>query len=76
MEDCKYSQNNQGGGEGFEGAIIRNMDGLYTFIHRVDDLQKYKEFFDAEFKIIGADVERVLITIQWIRNCHRLRSNW
>lgn len=39
--------------EGFEGLIIRNMNGLYTFKHRSNDLQKYKNFEDAEFEIVG-----------------------
>lgn len=38
---------------GFEGIIIRNMNGLYSFGHRVNDLQKYKEFETEEFIIIG-----------------------
>jgi len=40
--------------EGFEGAIVRNRKGLYKVKHRSKDLQKYKEFVDAEFKIVGA----------------------
>jgi DNA ligase-1 len=39
--------------EGFEGVIIRNMDGLYVPKHRSKDLQKYKEFIDEEFEIVG-----------------------
>ncbi len=39
--------------EGFEGVIIRNLQGLYKFNHRSQDLQKYKEFFDKEVTIIG-----------------------
>lgn len=38
---------------GYEGTIIRNMDGGYEFDHRSDNLQKKKDFLDAEFKIIG-----------------------
>lgn len=40
---------------GYEGAIVRNMDGLYVN-KRSYDLQKIKEFDDAEFKIIGIKV--------------------
>ena len=40
--------------KGFEGVIIRNSDGLYKFNARSNDLQKYKEFIDEEFKIVGA----------------------
>lgn len=39
--------------EGFEGAIVRNMNGKYKVKHRSKDLQKYKEFVDAEFEIVG-----------------------
>ena len=39
--------------EGFEGIIIRNVEGAYKFGHRSADLQKYKEFIDEEFTIIG-----------------------
>lgn len=37
----------------FEGAIVRNANGLYRFDHRSADLQKYKEFVDEEFFIVG-----------------------
>ena len=39
--------------DGFEGVIIRNLKGGYSFKHRSANLQKYKEFIDAEFPIIG-----------------------
>lgn len=39
--------------DGYEGLIIRNADGLYKFDHRSADLQKYKEFFDEEYLIVG-----------------------
>jgi len=41
--------------EGYEGAIIRNADGLYQVKHRSNDLQKYKVFHDEEFRIVGFD---------------------
>lgn len=37
---------------GYEGIIIRNFDGVYEFGFRSSDLIKYKEFNDAEFKIV------------------------
>jgi DNA ligase 1 len=43
--------------EGFEGAMIRNADGLYVN-KRSYDLQKVKEFDDAEFEIVGIDEGR------------------
>ncbi|MFA5071071.1 MAG: hypothetical protein WC511_01720 [Candidatus Pacearchaeota archaeon] len=39
--------------EGFEGLILRNFDGMYVFDYRSYDLQKYKEFKEEEFEIIG-----------------------
>lgn len=39
--------------EGYEGLILRNTTGAYKQKHRSNDLQKYKEFFDAEYPIIG-----------------------
>lgn len=42
---------------GYEGAIARNMDGKYVG-KRSYDLQKIKEFQDAEFEIIGVEEGR------------------
>jgi len=39
--------------QGFEGIILRNKDGFYKPKNRSYDLQKYKEFLDDEFKIVG-----------------------
>ena len=39
--------------DGYEGLMLRNMNGLYKGSRSVD-LQKYKEFFDAEYEIVGA----------------------
>lgn len=38
---------------GYEGLILRNSDGMYKLKGRSKDLQKYKEFQDEEFEIIG-----------------------
>lgn len=38
---------------GYEGTMVRNTDGLYKQNHRSADLQKYKDFKDDEFEIIG-----------------------
>lgn len=43
---------------GFEGAIIRNSSGLYSWGNRSNDLQKYKHFKDDEFKIVGSYSEQ------------------
>ena len=39
--------------EGYEGLILRNMAGMYKIGHRSCDLQKYKEFEDAEYVVSG-----------------------
>lgn len=38
--------------QGYEGAIIRNYDGLYEFGFRSNDLIKLKSFMDSEYKIV------------------------
>lgn len=39
--------------EGFEGIMLRNADGMYRTGVRSADLQKYKEFQDSEFEVVG-----------------------
>ena len=39
--------------DGFEGAMLRNVCGVYKQEYRSNDLQKYKEFMEEEFEIIG-----------------------
>jgi DNA ligase-1 len=41
--------------DGYEGAIVRNIDGKYEFDHRSDNLLKVKTFIDSEYEIIGAE---------------------
>ncbi|MFW6377687.1 MAG: hypothetical protein ACOCZ5_03475, partial [bacterium] len=41
--------------QGYEGCMVRNMDGLYKF-KRSYDLQKIKEFDDDEFKVVDVKV--------------------
>lgn len=38
---------------GYEGIMLRNMNGLYQAGYRSHDLQKYKEFFENEYEIRG-----------------------
>jgi len=38
---------------GFEGAMLKNMDGYYMYQYNSNDIEKVKSFQDAEFKIIG-----------------------
>ncbi len=39
--------------EGYEGIMLRAMNGVYKIGHRSTELQKYKEFFDGEYPVIG-----------------------
>jgi ATP-dependent DNA ligase len=39
--------------EGYEGVMLRNMNGKYQCNYRSHDLQKYKEFFEEEYEICG-----------------------
>lgn len=39
-------------GNGYEGIILRNKNGLYRTNFRSHDLQKYKEFLEDEYEII------------------------
>lgn len=38
----------------YEGTMVRNMKGKYVYDFRSTDLQKLKDFIDAEFIIVGA----------------------
>ena len=38
---------------GYEGIMLRNKKGMYRCNYRSHDLQKYKEFLEDEFPIIG-----------------------
>lgn len=43
--------------EGYEGSMIRNIDGIYALDKRSYDLQKYKPFQESEFRIVGTTGE-------------------
>ena len=38
---------------GFEGAMLRNLEGPYRLDYRSTDLLKYKHFIDEDFAIVG-----------------------
>jgi hypothetical protein len=38
--------------KGFEGAMIRNLNGLYSIRHRSNELLKYKDFMEEEFEVV------------------------
>ena len=41
--------------DGFEGIMIRNINSPYKLKDRSNDLLKYKNFYDTEFTIVGAN---------------------
>ena len=43
---------------GFEGCMLRNFEGKYESGKRSADLQKYKEFSDAEFQIVDVHSDK------------------
>ena len=45
-------------GAGYEGIMLRNYDGMYESGKRSADLQKYKEFFEEEFRIVDVAEDR------------------
>lgn len=44
--------------EGFEGTMIRNINGMYKEKYRSCDLLKYKDFMDSEFEIVDFTFEK------------------
>ena len=40
--------------DGYEGTMVRNMGGKYLKMYKSKDLQKYKDFLDDEYLIVGA----------------------
>ena len=52
-EDTVYLLQSKFLEEGYEGAIVREMDGEYQFGYRSNKLLKVKNFCDSEYKIVG-----------------------
>jgi DNA ligase-1 len=54
--------------EGYEGAIIRNLNGKYGVNKRSKDLQKYKHFQDEEYEVVGFEEGegRAAGTVIWV----------
>ena len=52
-EEDVYKLQSQFLEEGYEGAIVREMDGEYKFGYRSRSLLKVKNFMDEEYEIIG-----------------------
>jgi DNA ligase 1 len=52
-EEEMKEQHNVMVADGYEGIMIRNKSGDYAINKRSKDLQKFKHFFDSEYKIVG-----------------------
>jgi len=54
--------------EGYEGLMVRNKKGAYALDKRSNNLLKYKDFQDAEYKIVGFEqgVGRSAGLVIWI----------
>jgi len=39
--------------DGYEGGMLKNKNGIYLFQYNSNDLEKFKEFLDEEFEIVG-----------------------
>ena len=52
-EEDVYKLQSQFLEDGYEGAIVREMDGEYKFGYRSNKLLKVKNFMDEEFEIVG-----------------------
>ena len=66
-EDIMHKLHAQFVQAGFEGTIIRNKHGLYRCKYRSKNLQKFKDFLDEEFEIVGGKegIGRAQGTIIW-----------
>ena len=55
-------------GDGYEGIMLRNINGKYIQNFRSYDLQKYKDFDEAEYPIVGFEeaIGRDKGTVVWI----------
>ena len=61
--------------EGYEGIMLNNMFGEYlSGPSRSEDIQKYKEMIDEEFKVVGVEKDRndnaILICFDGTANAH------
>lgn len=52
-EEEMKAQHKDAVAKGYEGIMLRNYSGVYESGKRSADLQKYKEFLDSEFEIVG-----------------------
>jgi ATP-dependent DNA ligase len=52
-EEQMKRQHNEHVAAGYEGIMLRNVEGIYKLKDRSIDLQKFKEFIDSEYLITG-----------------------
>jgi DNA ligase-1 len=55
---------------GYEGLMIRNTTGVYESGKRSADLQKYKTFMDAEFKILAVNPDKNGLAVFTVQNIY------
>lgn len=71
--DEVYRLNDQYLMEGYEGVIVRNMDGLYQYKKKSYDVLRTKEFKHGEFEIVGGKIGMgsYRSTVIWELKCKR-----
>ncbi len=71
--DEVYRLNDQYLMEGYEGVIVRNMDGLYQYKKKSYDVLRTKEFKHGEFEIVGGKIGTgsYRSTVIWELKCKR-----
>lgn len=74
--DEVYRLNDQYLMEGYEGVIVRNMDGLYQYKKKSYDVLRTKEFKHGEFEIVGGKIGTgsYSSTVIWELRCQKSRS--
>lgn len=59
---------------GFEGMMLRNVRGMYEWNHRSRDLQKWKDFKDAEFLVIGYESDELGEAVYHLKHRHVIKG--
>ena len=69
-EEAMKSAHKDAVARGFEGVMMRNRYGLYESGKRSADLQKYKEFMDAEFEILDVVTDKDGLGVFVVKNIY------
>ena len=74
--DEVYRLNDQYLMEGYEGVIVRNMDGIYQYKKKSYDVLRTKEFKHGEFEIVGGKIGTgsYSSTVIWELRCQNSSS--